>query len=355
MVLSSCRVQPCLAPLPLGTAVAASALRVPRARMLTCLLVVSVARTPLRRMPLSVPITLPFESQDVMVPGETREIRVYDHGLADLLDFADQNFGGLLAQQVLVESCENREEGVPLLCHSWLPLLHITEIRDPWQLSDWTEDDLIVMWAEIRCVGRVIIQGDVAIISANDGCSQTCACVEPYVDGSLSDLQRDATEGLVQEVERLRSACFENEKLLVNGQGGTAEETRWETEKERRLGEITRRAQAQPPVELGRESLEQRAAALEAVLQWQGLDAAPATTLEELYPLWNVCSEQDSSLHLASYAACGWLRPSARTKALATRSTLKRLKLACRELDLVQKMQGAKLALLQLGKEQRRE
>ena len=71
------------------------------------------------------------------------------------------------------------------------------------------------------------------------------------------------------------------------------------SEAARRLRETERRAEAEPPAELDAATLAERMTALEGILRWQGLDDAPATSLEELYPLWNVRSEREAWLHLA--------------------------------------------------------
>lgn len=337
------------------------------------------------------PVTMPFEFHESMLPGDTRELRVYDEDLADLLDAADSYHGGLFAQLLSVPSadCSAAVDGCtlhsvpwtgvdedyePLLsCEeteqqevaAWLPLLHVMEIRDPWQIYDWTEDDPILMWAEVRCIGRVMLQGDGHVVSLqaspDDEDIQTTV-VAPYYDGALTETQGSEAVKLVLEIERLRRACFEREMMLHLRQGagaanassatsGSAASNRTETE--RRLDETVRRARAEPPAALGVSTLAERMNTLEAILQWQGLDAAPATSLEDLYTLWNVESEREGWLQLASYAACGWLRPAARMEGLQSRCTLERLELVCRELETEQKTLCAKLALQKLGKEQR--
>lgn len=359
--------------------------------MLACSLtfmLATIARLGLRP---TLPLTLPFDSSEAMAPGETRELHVYHQALADLLELAGDH-AGLFAQLLLSpEGTKNvhtvtwsDKQSNHQQVAAWFPLLHVMELRDPWQVFGWTEEDPLLLWAEVRCIGRVMLQGDGTVVSLD--AAMTHASFASYADRSLRGSLLDEAERAVHEVEELRRACFASEVLLVAREGGSAiEATPDDGEAGQKRLEAARRLRAEPPARLGPASLEARAlahttphrttphhttshhtltltlthsasylqarvAAARATLQWKGLDAPPASTLAELHALWNVRSEREASLQLASYSACGWLEPPARMKALQARSTLERLRLVGRELELVQKTQRAKLALQQLGR-----
>ena len=326
------------------------------------------------RSSVRLPVSLPFPSHESLSPGDTRELRIYNQALADLLDTADSKYEGLFAQLLALPPADDAghaaEDGrihsvtwtasnaVQTQVAAWLPLLHVMEIRDPWQLHDGTDidEDPILMWAEVRCIGRVMLQGDghvVTLRSSSDENVQT-TLVAPYGDSALNATQRSAADALILEAEKLRRACFERETLLRLRQHGELPKGP-ASESERRLRETERRARAEPPAELSVESLNERMDASRAILQHQGLDDAPATSLKHLQSLWNVRSEREAWLQLASYAACSWLRPAARMDALQSRSTIARLQLVCRAFRIEEKTQRAKLALQQLEREQRGE
>lgn len=334
-------------------------------RGIACALALAVPRVGTFALRTSIPLTLPFESYESMLPGDTRELHVYDQALADLLDIADREHDGLVGQLLATDGTPR----VPFVTWTsgdeqrqvaaWLPLLHVMEIRDPWQLYGWTEEDPILMWAEVRCIGRVMLQGDGHVLAlesppGEEEAIQTSSVV-PYADATVSDPESITATNLVLEVEKLRRACFEDELLVSLRKGEAPKKTRTLNDAERRRRETERRARAEPSAEVGAASLSERMNALEAILKWQGLDASPATSLEELYGLWNVRSEQEGWLQLASYAALGWLRPEARMEGLQSRSTLERLELVCRELEAERKSWSAKIALQKLGKELRRD
>ena len=236
--------------------------------MLACSLtfmLATIARLGLRP---TLPLTLPFDSSEAMAPGETRELHVYHQALADLLELAGDH-AGLFAQLLL--SPEEGTTNVHTVTWSdeqsnhqqvaaWFPLLHVMELRDPWQVFGWTEEDPLLLWAEVRCIGRVMLQGDGTVVSLD--AAMTHASFASYADRSLRGSLLDEAERAVHEVEELRRACFASEVLLVARQGGSAiEATPDDGEAGQKRLEAARRLRAEPPARLGPASLEARALA----------------------------------------------------------------------------------------------
>ena len=296
-----------------------------------------------------------------MLPGETREFRISEQTVADLIDHADDNYAGLVAQLlVLPVECDgtyavpwtlsDKDAPARQSVAAWLPLLEVVEIRDPWQIFGWRDDseDEVVMWAELRCVGRMRLQGDGYKVALETWSTETVPVAElsRYADTAINEEELAEVERLVREAERLRRVCSEMDVLLKLRQGETPQPPATLIGSRRRRREAYRRERAQPPVLLNEGTVAERLAHLTEVLQWRGLDSPPATSLDALHTLWNVRTEPEALLQLASFAACGWLAPDARVQAAQSRSALKRLQLVCDELKQVHKTAAAKLALL---------
>ena len=151
-----------------------------------------------------------FEQWGLQLPGDDTTVLVVELNPSGMPPPLKPAGGGCCAVQTQVAA--------------WLPLLHVMEIRDPWQLHDGTDidEDPILMWAEVRCIGRVMLQGDghvVTLRSSSDENVQT-TLVAPYGDSALNATQRSAADALILEAEKLRRACFERETLLRLRQHG---------------------------------------------------------------------------------------------------------------------------------------
>ena len=238
-----------------------------------------------KRLPL-----LKFPSHDALLPGEERQVHLYEPALVRL-------FERTLGPHGIV--------GQHLEHSSVTPLLRVTE-ASPHEERGW--------WMRLCCIGRVEASD---VERSAHGYDTASIC--PYRDEAdrVSDDEFCGLTGLGcadDEVCELYDACYELERRSA----------------------ALEVACAVPPdarYEWGHESyspaFEERISALvarrrDALLQ-RGMDEPPAPGLEVLRGVWGAA---DAELQLLSFAACSSLDTEARTQALLRRSTRERLELA---------------------------
>ena len=237
-----------------------------------------------KRLPL-----LKFPSYDALLPGEERQVHLYEPALVRLFE-RELGPDGVVGQQ---------------LDSTVTPLLKVAEFS-PHEERGW--------WMRLCCIGRVEASDVERSVHGYD-----TASICPYRDEAdrVNDDEVCSLTGLGcadAEVCELYDECFELERRSA-------------------ALEVACAVPADARYEWGHESyspaFEERISALvarrrDALLQ-RGMDEPPAPGLEVLRGVWGAA---DAELQLLSFAACSSLDTEARTQALLRRSTRERLKLA---------------------------
>uniref|UniRef100_A0A7S4C4Z2 Lon N-terminal domain-containing protein n=1 Tax=Chrysotila carterae TaxID=13221 RepID=A0A7S4C4Z2_CHRCT len=312
---------------------------------------------------------LPFGVADAMLPGETKQVHLYEARFTHLFESATRNHGCL--GQLLV----TRDSGVAAVTS----LLEVEESR--------RQD--IGVWAQLKCVARVrltsleeteydYLVGEVEMVTDARNSAQPNTPTPAVLKGAKkrnddvgdldpaqeigreTDSEADNEVGLEDENEeeleaehaaeqlrethrscrRLALAC----KQLADEDAGADERTQGPDEQ---LTEIVQWGHEARREALPFESALDEIVALrrDAILS-RGPDAAPASSLiEQVRTLWGVDTEAQAERQLLSFAATGFLSPVERAEALGMRDTVQRLQHVLTALRENERRLAAQLAL----------
>jgi hypothetical protein len=262
---------------------------------------------------------LPFGLDDLLLPGETKQIHLYEARFLELFTQADAEDCNCVGQLLVTPGGNAAAVST---------LLEIEESR---------KQDVGV-WARLKCVGRVRIDdlepNDFGYFRAGVELVTDCApaeALESNVDDCLE--AHNTCKDLETKLRRLRA---------TGGDGGAplapsaADRVEWGHEQHGLVG-FDR-------------SLQELRDSRREVLCSRGLDSAPASGLDgELQTLWGVDSEAAAEAQLLSFCASACLSTRERATALSETSTIERLQSATAALREKTRQLSAKVALAEAG------
>ena len=267
---------------------------------------------------------LPFGIHELLLPGETKQLHLFEARFLTLFDRAAQGHG-CLSQLLLTPA-----GGVA----SVSTLLEVEETRR----------QEVGVWAKVKCVARVEIQ-EVTEDAATEAFAVAKARL--YTD----DAATAPTADEVTEARALYASCHELQTKLAAARAPAPGD-----------GELVEElvASGDDQVEWGHEQTKAEGLAFErpldavvderrALLLSRGQDAPPADDLAALHALWGVEDEAAAEAQLLSFALVGTLDAAEKVHAHASSDTRERLKRATQALEDRQKRLAAEVALGSLG------
>ena len=257
---------------------------------------------------------LPFPTSDTLLPGETKQVHLYEARFIQL--FADS------------AARHNDCLGAML----FTPSGNVAAITTLLEVEEFRKEEFGV-WANLKCVGRVKLSD----VKQTDY-EYVLGTVEPFTDATGTAIEDDTDgDGNVQTVRELHESVNELSARLrdseADGKGEAAERVAWGHEVR---GEDD---------EAG-ESLERLLDKRKDVLLSRGADAPPLSSLSaSLAEVWGVGSEEEANRQLLSFAAAATLSPNDRIQALQMSDTTERLSHVACTLREQQRRLAAMLAL----------
>jgi len=262
---------------------------------------------------------LPFGLEEALLPGETKQVHLYEARFIQLFADAASKHDSCVGQLLFVPN-----QGAV----ATTTLLEVEEYRK----------EEFGVWAQLKCVGRVqlleieqtdfeYVLGTVSLVSDEDSSSAAVKAEE------LTQLHTS-----VVELQRKVGGKKEDE-AATDDDDGDARGGRVEWGHELRDAEASFATPLSELVETRRE-----------VLLSRGPDATPFATLHEpLASVWDVEDEATAEATLLSFAACATLSISDRARALAMTSVAERCTLALEALQQQQARLAAMAALQSAG------
>jgi len=268
---------------------------------------------------------LPFPLAEALLPGETKQVHLFEARFTRLFEDAARNHGCL--GQLLLTPGGN--------VASITTLLEVEESRR----------QEIGVWAQLKCVGRVRLtslrQSEYEYVLAD---------VELFCDEAPSsegdeNVALQEEEGAAAQVADAYMRCHSmasrlkdvRENEATSPADGSAVDDRVEWGHETRGAEVRFDLTLDSLVRPRREALLSR-----------GLDALPADSLlEQVQPTWKAANEAAAERQLLSFAVAAALSPTDRAQAIAVKDTVERLQHALHSLEEHEKRLAAQLALRQ--------
>ena len=276
---------------------------------------------------------LPFGLDDVMLPGETKQVHLFEARFLELFTQAEASDHGCVGQLLILG-----DGGVV----AYTSLLEIEESR---------KQDIGV-WAKLRCVGRVKI----ADLEPTD-----FGYYRATVDLVSDQPSEQVGEEALEECLAAHADCHELESKLVaaRGEGGSRAEEEEEDDDDDDEDNIMKTPRPGERVEWGHEvntqdtfakPLPELRDSRREVLCARGLDAPPTSGLDaDLQRLWGASSEAEAEAMLLSFSAGAYLSPQQRAKALGEKDTIERVQSATSTFREVSRRLAAELALTKLS------
>lgn len=259
---------------------------------------------------------LPFGISDILFPGETKQVHLFEARFLKVFEEAEKNDNKCVGQLLVT------------------PGGSVPQVTGLLEIEESKRQDIGV-WARLRCVGRVAISGieatDYGYFRAN--VSLVTDNTTEAVDQELISECRDAHErcrGLFMKLAKLRPQLLEESDLDEEDEQLWGHESSEQIELNKELSKVCKDRRDR--------------------LCWRGLDAAPAKGLDaQMQRLWGASSETEAEDQLLSFSAASFLPLKERVLALQVRNTTERLKVIIKSLDDRSKELGAQLALANLG------
>jgi len=255
---------------------------------------------------------LPFGLQEGLLPGETKQVHLFEARFLELFAEAEAKHHGCVSM-LLITSSGN--------VAAITSLLEIEESRR----------QEIGVWARLRCVGRVRL---LEVEQTDYGFARGKVCL---VTDSTSEPVDDA---LLDECAEAHASCRTLEMKIKrsNTNAGSAADERVEWGHEV-AGEVGFQEDLPTLRDQRRE-----------MLCFRGLDEAPATCLDErIQRLWGAESEADAEAQLLSFSAAGCLDARDKSMALRETDTVERLQAAIASFKETQRRLAAEVALRALS------
>lgn len=267
---------------------------------------------------------LPFPLDQALLPGETRQVHLYEARFITLFSEAASKHHDCLGA-VLFTPQGN--------VASVTSLLEIEEFR--------TGAEEIGVWANLKCVGRVKLKE-----LETTEFDYLSGGVELFTD-SLPTEERAEDDAAAAELRELHASVREMEERLTEAGEGAAVAEAIGREARVEWGHEVRDGSEEAG--LGLEALVERRS---GVLRSAGQDAPPRESLlAAVASGWGVESEEEAQRQLLSFSASATLSPSARAQALGMRSGAERLAAATAVLKEQQRRLSALLMLRDAGLE----
>ena len=286
---------------------------------------------------------LPFSLDEALLPGETKQVHLFEARFLELFTEAEAKHSGCVGQLLIT------------------PGGNVAKITSLLEIEESRKQDIGV-WARLRCVGRVelddVEQTDFGYARAKVG----------LVTDKASDPVDEAVEECLQAHENCRSL---EEKLRIKkaeasgGSGVKASDMASGPEKDalaealNKLVDIQSSGSADARVEWGHEvpavigfesSLQTVRDKRRECLCFRGLDAPPASALDDnIQKLWGAESEKEAEAQLLSFSAAACLSTRERARALLETDTLERLQSATASFNEASRRLAAEVAIAGLG------
>lgn len=249
---------------------------------------------------------LPFAAEEVMLPGERRQLLLTTAPEVGLLERACNDDLGCFGMLLKINEAEHE----PLT-----PILQIMEIRNP----DDPGGVKGAVWTEVKCVG--VARLDVVPTHATSARfkDDVFLCAE-------ASCRTDTRPAGAQAMLQIKISAFKRALASANAketQCGQPRGQAADTDSVASYGPASCHKRA--PLSMPLDAVV--AARREALLQ-NGLDEAPSTSLRDLQSVWGMRCPLEGEAQLISWAAFAWLGGQVRLEALRSRSWVERLELA---------------------------
>jgi len=274
---------------------------------------------------------LPFPMEEALLPGETKQVHLFEARFLQLFTDAAENHDCLGAML-------------------FTPGGNIAAVSTLLEVEEFRREDVGV-WARLKCVGRIklrsVSQTDYQYVNAE---------VEPVFDarrsGAAGGVQQGAVapsgeQGRVAEdasaaaaqVREMHASVLGMRRKLSGSEGGEGGEGRADDRVE--WGHELRVADADADV-----PLDDLIATRGQVLKSRGMDAMPMASLSQaIAPVWGTQDEDEAERQLLSFASASTLPASERLQALGMSDTTERLAHVASALRAQQQRLAAMLAL----------
>jgi len=272
---------------------------------------------------------LPFSIEEALLPGETKEVHLYEARFLKLFTDATQKQAGCLGQ-LLITPGGNAAAISPLL------VVDESRRRD------------VGVWARLKCVARVRL---VEIQGTDYDFAQAIAeLIFDAYEGSAWTQEERCAEGdesidLEAQIYSVYESCFNmQQKLKAKNSANATGAKDGEDMDIVEWGHEVREEQS-----IIAESLAHILSRHREVLCSKGPDAPPEDSLMAAVKSgWNVTDSDEAERQLLSFAVFSLLSPAQRAQALAVRSTQERLQAGLARLLDQQKRLAAMCALIGL-------
>lgn len=265
---------------------------------------------------------LPFGMYDALLPGDTKQVHLFEERMVQLFLDTEQNDERCLCQLLITQDNE---------IEPYTSLLVIEES----QIED------VGVWARLRCVGRVRI---VDVGMTNSYCRGAVSLV-------TDEFSQPVNAVLVEDCMKAHSRCRElNQKM---------ERIRLGEEKSRIKAMLNGLNVPEEKVLMGHEEsktaefdkdLKKLCDARRDQLRSLTNDTAPAEGLGEwLQRLWGASNEMEAEQQLLGFTAAAFLPPIARMQVLQATNPSKRLETVVKYLEESEKRTAAELALAEVS------
>ena len=291
---------------------------------------------------------LPFGLEEALLPGETKQVHLYEARFLQLFEEAESKHASCVGQLLIT------------------PSGNVAAVTSLLEIEESRKQDVGV-WAKLRCVGRIRL-------------AEVDQTEFGFVRASVSLVTDDPLEGedmgkAVGECLEAHAACHELQTKLDQRANGEASDSEGATSSEgdderARLESLLNSIDSASAsavsssgmpssggrVEWGHEvtqgslgfvtALPRVLAARREMLCFRGLDEAPASSLDEhMQRLWGVQTESDAEDQLLSFAASACLSVKERAMALMETNTLERVQAATASFRESQRRLAAQVAL----------
>lgn len=266
---------------------------------------------------------LPFSMYEALLPGDTKQVHLFEERYVRLFVDAQENDERCLSQLLYTQNNE-------IVAYTSLLVIEESKIED------------VGVWARLRCIGRVQIK-DVNTTEYS------------YWRGKVAlvtdEIKQPVNEALVEECMKVHSRCRElNQKM---------ERVRLGEEKSRIKAMLNDLNVPEEKVLMGHEQrkatefdkdLKKMCDTRREQLRSLRNDTAPAEGLgDSLQRLWGASNEMEAEQQLLGFTAAAFLPPIARIQVLQTTNTSKRLETIIKYLEESEKRIAAELALAELS------
>jgi len=253
---------------------------------------------------------LPFGLDEALLPGETKQVHLFEARFLKLFEEAEAKHKGCVGQLLITPNGN---------VAAVTTLLEIEESR--------TQD--VGVWARLRCVGRVRLKD---VEQTDFGYAR--ADVDLVTDRPSDPVGQDTLDACLEA----HAACTTMERKL--GRSGNSpsdlERVEWGHQENGKLS-------------FGK-GLDATRDARREMLCFRGLDSAPASGLDaRMRRLWGASTEAEAEAMLLSFSAAAYLPPQERAMALLEEDTLERLQSATAFFREAQRRLAAELALSELS------